>query len=134
MMFVNSSFLSGVHAHIAREQMLTRHAMLLSVLIIRVSCVFSQEQFTMSKDPWCGLESATRLGWSESLISSRCESRRVSSKNCFEFVNFCESVDEALPRICCSRQVVVRCWPPRQEECLSHTPSTCHTCFQRSAC
>ena len=29
---VNSSFLSGVHAHLAREQMLARHAML-SVLI-----------------------------------------------------------------------------------------------------
>ena len=31
MMLVNSSFLCGVHAHIAREKMLTRHAMLLSV-------------------------------------------------------------------------------------------------------
>ena len=86
MMLVNSSFLSEVHAYIAREQMPTRHAMLLSVLIIRVSCVCSQEQFTMSRDPWCGLESATRLGWSESLISSRCGSRRVSLKNCFEVV------------------------------------------------
>ena len=45
MTLVKSSFLSGVHAHIAREQMLTRHAMLLSVLIIGVSCVVSQEQF-----------------------------------------------------------------------------------------
>ena len=73
--------------------------MLLSVFTIRESSVFSQEQFTMSRDPWCGLESATKLGWSETLISSRCGSRRVSLKNCFEFVNFCESVDEALPEL-----------------------------------
>ena len=89
---------SFVEAYVARVQVLTRHAMLLSVLIIRVSCVFSQEQFTMSKDPWYGLESATRLGWSESLISSRCGSRRVSLKNCFKFVNFYESVDELVRR------------------------------------
>ena len=48
----------SARTHIAREQMLARHAMLLPVLILRVSCVFSQEQFTMSGDPWCGLESA----------------------------------------------------------------------------
>ena len=83
MMLVNSSFLGGMHAHIAREQMLPGHAMLLSVLIIRVSCVVSHEQFTMSRDPWCGLQSATRLGWSESLIPSRSGSRRVSFAELF---------------------------------------------------
>ena len=95
-----------------------------------ILCFHSYEQFTMSRDPWCGLDSVTRLGWSESLSSSRCGSRTVSLENCFEFVNFCESVNEALPRTCCSKQVVARCWPPRQEEFLSHTQSTCHTCFQ----
>ena len=60
MMLVNSSFLSGVHAYVARAQML----------------------------------------WGEDLISSRRGSRRVKFENCFEFVNFCESVDEAHPRTC----------------------------------
>ena len=91
MILVNSSFLSGVHAYVAREQMLTRHAILLSVLIIRVSCVFSQEQLTMSRDPWRRLRTRLEFNFRQTRIS------KVEFENCFEFVNFCESVDEALP-------------------------------------
>ena len=68
MMLVNSSFLSGVHAHIARftNSYNTRD------VAIRfnnpcILCFQPRTEFTMSRDPWCGLESATRFGWSESL-------------------------------------------------------------------
>ena len=52
-------------------------------LIISVSYVFSQEQFTMSRDPWCGLQSATRLGWIRCrMIASRGSSVKTELTSC----------------------------------------------------
>ena len=47
-----------------------------------------------------------------------------------EYELFFESVDLTLPKVRWQSAETPRweSWPPRQEECLSHTPSTCHTC------
>ena len=51
------------------------------------------------------------------MFTTACETHErqigpIRAKNCFEFVNFCESVDEALSRTCCSWQVVGKMLAP----------------------
>ena len=57
----------------------------------------------MSRDPWRGLESAAGLDQLERKFNlQQMWIPKGEHENCFEFVNSCERVDEALPRTCCS--------------------------------
>ena len=64
----------------------------------------------------------------EELVETFSQQMRISKG---EVRTVFESVDLTLPTFLSVSWQTVKtprwCWPPRQEECLSHTPSTCHT-------
>ena len=90
------------------------------VFTLTCNCFQSKLFVVRSKIRMSGLSWAA---W-QAVYHSRCGSRRAST-NCFQ------SVD--IRHFLCSWQSAKTpgggsFGHPRQEECLSHTPSTCHTC------